>query len=398
MLTFDSGINDVLVLYVGTAADNPKITLKNLVKEVKHFHSIEDVYKYYSENVNNEPKMIVMLSIQYKINFDYDDYFQKISILNNDTPLIVVIPESKVILKYIISYSIDNFILSPIDSDVLIDKINKMANNIEQRLELKALNQENVRKDEMLLKQSRLAIMGEMISMIAHQWRQPLNSINGVVMAMNMHRQMDTLSDDKFNEHLDNIKDTTKFLTNTINDFRKFFNKDKELSKFYPKDIIDKVLALISHRINQDKLEIIQNCDFEDFIVNYESELQQVILNILNNAMDEFEIKKIKNPVLKICLRKDTTRNSVKIIITDNAGGIPLDVMPKIFDPYFSTKSKNGTGLGLYMSKMIVHDSLNGHLFVENDDDGATFTVEIPLENSIITTCSIMPKESENEL
>jgi signal transduction histidine kinase len=389
MLTFDSGINDVLILYVGTAADNPKLTLKNLVSDVKHFSSIEEVYKFYCNNINNYPKIIIILSIQYKINFNYDDYFQKISILNSDTPLLLVIPESKIILKYIISYSIDNFILSPIDSDVLIDKINKIANSITQKLELKVLNQENNRKDEMLLKQSRLAIMGEMISMIAHQWRQPLNYINGVVMAMNMHRQMDTLTDDKFEQHIENITETTKFLTNTINDFRKFFNKDKELNKFIPNQIIDKVLALISHRINKDKLEITRNCDFNDSIINYESELQQVILNIINNAMDEFENRKIKKPVLKICL-KNIDNDFIKISIHDNAGGIDDSIMDKIFDPYFSTKSKNGTGLGLYMSKMIVHDSLHGNLMVKNSDEGAEFTIKISKDNQLLETSTII--------
>jgi signal transduction histidine kinase len=390
MLTFDSGLNDVLILYVGTAADNPKIILKNLVGDFKHFNTIDDVYKYYNENLNTNPKMIIILSVQYKINFDYEEYFQKISILNNDAPLLLIIPESKVILKYIISYSIDNFILSPVDNDVLIDKINKISQNIEQKLELKALNLENSRKDEMLLKQSRLAIMGEMISMIAHQWRQPLNSINGVLMAINMHRQMGTLNDEKLDEYIETVKDRNKFLTNTINDFRKFFDKDKELSKVNPKDILDKVLALVSHRINKDNLTVIEEHSFNNEVVTYSSELQQVLLNIVNNAMDEFESKKIVKPQISVaCLDSDI--NHVEILIGDNAGGIPTDIIHKIFDPYFSTKSKNGTGLGLYMSKMIVHDSLNGELAVKNNDIGAVFSIKIPKENYIVPTiaCNI---------
>ena len=235
---------------------------------------------------------------------------------------------------------------------------------------------ESYSKDNILLGQSKLAIMGEMLSMIAHQWRQPLNAINAVAMRMNMQKQMDILSDEKFDSNIKDIKDSTKFLTETINDFRQFFNKDKKLFEVFPKEIVDKVINLLSHRINKNNVKIIKDCKCKSPILIYPNEFQQVVLNILNNAIDEFETKEIKEPIIKID-GYNLKNNFIEIKISDNAGGIPKEIIDKIFDPYFSTKSKNGTGLGLYMSKMIIHDSLSGELAVKNDENGAIFTIKL---------------------
>ena len=264
--------------------------------------------------------------------------------------------------------------------DILLGLIKERKKDkllIEQAKEIKKQIEENQEKDKMLLQQSKLAIMGEMLSMIAHQWRQPLNAINGVVMTMNMQKKLDLLDDDNFNKNLKNIKNSTKFLSNTIDDFRKFFDKNKKVSEIYLEDLIQKIINLVSHRINKSNVEIIKNCNCKKSISTYSNELQQVILNIFNNAFDEFESKKMEKPILKISV-KEINNDFIEILISDNAGGIPKDIIHKIFDPYFSTKSKNGTGLGLYMSKMIIHDSLKGELYVQNNEDGAVFTIKIP--------------------
>jgi signal transduction histidine kinase len=197
---------------------------------------------------------------------------------------------------------------------------------------------------------------------------------------MNMQKEMDMFDDEAFNKNIQDIRNSTKFLTNTINDFRKFFDKDKKIVEIQSNEIIEKIINLVSHRINKSNVEIIKNYKCEKPILTYLNELQQVILNIFNNAFDEFESKQMEEPKITI-IGQELNNNFLEIIISDNAGGIPDDIIDKIFDPYFSTKSKNGTGLGLYMSKMIVHDSLKGDLSVKNNKDGAVFIIKIPKKN-----------------
>ena len=232
-------------------------------------------------------------------------------------------------------------------------------------------------KDQQMIDQSRLAQMGEMISMIAHQWRQPLSSITAVVNKLMFKLMMeDNLDKQLCQDKLEKIIQYSTHLSNTIDDFRTFFkaNKKKELSSLTK--IVDSTLNIIKVSIENRNisLNIDLNCDIE--FETYSNEVKQVLLNIIKNAEDALLENKIQNPSISI---KTYTQipNNPTLIIKDNAGGIPDNVIDKIFDPYFSTKkAKDGTGLGLYMSKTIIEDHCGGKISALNDKDGVVFKIE----------------------
>lgn len=237
-------------------------------------------------------------------------------------------------------------------------------------------------KDEQLLQQFKMAQMGELMNMIAHQWRQPLSAIAATSAAMEIKIKLDYFDvstkegqDKQELFFLKKLADVSRFvqdLTSTIDDFRNFYKPTKKSSTVYLEGIVEKSLHIIKASFINNKIEIIENYECIDKIEMYENEMMQVILNILTNAQEHFIDKKIKSPKIII-----TTKNRV-LSILDNGGGIPEDIIDSIFEPYFSTKSeKNGTGLGLYMSKTIVEKHHNGCLNVENKDGGACFTIKL---------------------
>ena len=225
--------------------------------------------------------------------------------------------------------------------------------------------------------------MGEMLEMIAHQWRQPLTAIgmisNNMLLKMILHED-EAVDKRLLGLELDDINKHVRYLSDTIDDFRNFFKESKSKQEVCVDEIIDKSVSLIKKQLEQSaiEIEIINKCE-KILLFTYKNELTQVLLNILSNSKDAFESQNIKNKKIIIkCLKKD---NNLLLIIEDNAGGITDDVLPKIFEPYFSTKKqKNGTGLGLYMSKIIVNRHLEGDLFANNTEDGVSFTIKIPIK------------------
>ncbi len=231
-------------------------------------------------------------------------------------------------------------------------------------------------KDQQLLQQSRLAQMGEMISMIAHQWRQPLTAISATSGAINLKAQLNRLDKDMAIELSSKISNYSQHLSSTIDDFRDFFKSNKEKKETSYNEIVQNVLGIIETSIINKNIEIIKELNVNDTFNSYPNELKQVVMNLIKNAEDILLEKKIENPTIHI----KTYKKDSKLIleVSDNAGGVPKDILPKIFDPYFSTKTKkDGTGLGLYMSKTIIEEHCGGTLSVSNSGVGAVFRVEI---------------------
>ncbi len=219
-----------------------------------------------------------------------------------------------------------------------------------------------------------VAQMGEMISMIAHQWRQPISAISMDANNMTLDIALDNLDNDTAEKYANSINEQTQHLSKTIDDFRNFYKPNKKVVVVKLEEVISKSLNIIKASLINDNIKIIEEYNSKEDIELYDNELIQVILNILKNAKDNFKEKQTKNPYIKII-----TENR-KISIYDNGGGIPEDIVKKIFDPYFSTKNeKNGTGLGLYMSKMIVEEHHKGKLSVQNTDGGVCFMVELEI-------------------
>ena len=250
--------------------------------------------------------------------------------------------------------------------------------DVTERVELQM---ENERKQKMLFQQSKMAQMGEMLSSIAHQWRQPLAHINSMLLEIDTAYSKGILDQASLEEMLDRIESVTNYLSQTIEDFRQYSHPKKEKEYFGTKELFDDALTLFEPMVHGRNIRLVMelceccalgHCD----IHGYKKELIQVLLVLLHNARDVLEENEVEEPMIKIACRKDEELFAIEI--TDNGGGISEENMPKIFEPYFSTKeNKEGTGMGLYLAKMMVESSMNGTLKAENTAEGAKFTIEL---------------------
>ncbi len=242
--------------------------------------------------------------------------------------------------------------------------------------ELETAHKEVEKKDKLMFQQSRFAQMGEMISMIAHQWRQPLNFIGTTTAAIQFDVFFDKLDKDELLKHTDNIAKQSQYLSDTIDDFRNFFRNDTGVETTSYDELIESVLNIIGESIESKDIEIKKDLKSTTKFTTFANELKHVVINIIKNAEDILIENKVKKPFIKIETYEES-ENKI-LAISDNGGGISQDIMLKIFDPYFSTKTKkSGTGLGLYMSKIIVEEHCGGLLQVSNSEDGAVFKIII---------------------
>lgn len=231
-------------------------------------------------------------------------------------------------------------------------------------------------KDQMLIQQGRLAAMGEMINNIAHQWRQPLNNVGLIVQNLQMSCAAGNLTQDELDREVATAMDVIMHMSHTIDDFRNFFRPEKEKYRFSVNQAVAHALGFISAALANSRIRV-EIVD-EDAVttVGHQNEYAQVLLNILGNARDILVERNIADPCIQIAIRSESGRSVV--IIRDNGGGIAVDVLPKVFDPYFSTKETGkGTGIGLYMSKGIIEQSMDGSLTARNVDNGAEFRIEV---------------------
>lgn len=238
---------------------------------------------------------------------------------------------------------------------------------------------EQKQKDRLFLQQTRQAQMGEMISMIAHQWRQPLTSIGAIAVKTRNRLVLNKMNKEMIIESMKKIQDHVNYLSHTINDFRTFFKPDKPKEPVRVRSIIYKCLGLLSKplEINDVKVKIYYKYDRE--IESYPNELLQVFINILRNIINIVKDRKIENAIVSI--REYEKDGFIVIDITDNAGGISEDIKDNIFLPYFSTKEeKQGTGLGLYMCKTIIEEHCKGHITAQNIKSGAKFIIKLPIQ------------------
>ena len=253
------------------------------------------------------------------------------------------------------------------------DQLQQLNLSLEQKVDDKA--KELVEKDAMILAQSRQAAMGEMISMIAHQWRQPLSTITLQISNLKINSMLGKQSLENTNDALEHISNTIIYLSETIDDFQSFFKPNKQQEVKNICELVERGTNFAKPRLNVANIQLNYTCHKKIPLLTYPNEFAQVIINILNNAIDVLLERNIKAPKININIKDDAEK--VEIVISDNAGGIKEEHMNSIFEPYFSTKGKNGTGLGLYMSKMIIEKELGGVLGVVNSDDGATFTIRL---------------------
>lgn len=256
----------------------------------------------------------------------------------------------------------------------------KYGENINKIIILARDITDKIAKDKLLTMHSRQAQMGEMISMIAHQWRQPLAVINAITTQHLMKECMKDEPDTFLLSNLDKIEKQSVYLSQTINDYRDFFRNDK------PKEVIDllflieQALTLVDHTIKTNNINIDTRVNAPTKVYAYRNEVLQVIVTLLKNSIDAFLHHAIEKPKIIITINHDDIYGLIKVY--DNAGGIKKENIKKIFDPYFTTKDHSlGTGLGLYMSKMVIEDHCKGILEVESKHNETTFTIKLPWEN-----------------
>ena len=263
-------------------------------------------------------------------------------------------------------------------------ELNDLNKHLEKRVKKKT--EELIEKENILAQQSKMAAMGEMIENIAHQWRQPLSIISTAATGMKLQKTLNILEDQVLLDTMDKINDSAQHLSSTIDDFRSFFHQDKEISQFDIKIPIEKTLSLLHSKFKNRGIDIIKNIQDLD-IYGLQNEFIQVIINILNNAIDVLETKEIDKKMIFITIFKED--DSVVITIKDNAGGVPEKIKDKVFEAYFTTKDKSqGTGIGLYMSYIIITKHMGGELSVHNQSyvydnvkyDGASFKIRIPVK------------------
>ena len=273
-------------------------------------------------------------------------------------------------------------ILASKDKIIQEQSLKLAANAAKIKLEI----EKNTQKDQQLFAQSRLAQMGEMISMIAHQWRQPLSAISTTATDLEMRIDLESYDLETkrgreechsyFLDKLNSIGVYVSNLTGTIDDFRNFYKPNKTSVSVNFATVVEKAVNVIRGTLENNNIQLEYNYITNENKEMYDSEIMQVILNILQNSVDNFKEKQIRYP--KIML----TTNEEYLMICDNGGGIKDSVIGKIFDPYFSTKSdKNGTGLGLYMSSVIVREHHQGKLSVKNSKDGVCFMIDLSKES-----------------
>ncbi|MEA2100654.1 MAG: ATP-binding protein [Campylobacterota bacterium] len=271
---------------------------------------------------------------------------------------------------------LDNTIIIKDDDGKIINflgYISEITELMEYRYNLEELikekTKENLKQLEILQEQTKLASMGEMIGAIAHQWRQPLSAVNMSIQNLDEYYEDGLLDKEFIDKFIEKNKKTIKFMSKTIDDFRNFYRIDKTKRIFSVKEAIEETISIQSAQLKDHDIKL--SLSGEDFTINaYKSEFQQVILNLISNAKDALDELNVQSAKIDIELEDKT------IFIEDNGGGIPNDIISRIFEPYFTTKEQGkGTGMGLYMSKMIIKDNLGGTIKVENTENGARFTI-----------------------
>ncbi len=291
------------------------------------------------------------VSVEYKKDFDYSVLWKILFVL-----FIIIIA---VVYKQILLRNVNNSLKEKVEEKT--KELRQINNELEIRIKEEV--EENLKKDRLLSQQQKMVSMGQMIENIAHQWRQPLSLITTGVSGIKLKKQLNDLDDVFFYETLDSILNTSKYLSNTIDDFRYFFKPQKEKEVFYFEECCRKTIDLMNPNFLNKDIQI--NYKMENIqISGYETELIQVLINILNNSKDALELL---NDEKLIFIDIFMENKKVIIEIKDNAGGIDEGIMDKVFEPYFTTKHQSqGTGIGLFMCKEIINKHMNGQLNISN--------------------------------
>ena len=314
-----------------------------------------------------------------------------------NTTITPILDENENIIEFIaIRYDVTAEVELKKSLELKEKELEQLNLNLEQKVkeqtkQLKELNKtlenrvneeikKNEEKQKLLFWQSRMASLGQMLANIAHQWRQPLTELN--LTLFNMKKASIQNNEKKVDELYKESKTLISSMSSTIDDFTNFFNPQKEKKSFEIKDAINEALIILRKVIELENIHIQIDVPIDYKVIGVSNELSQVVINLIQNSKDAFIQNDITNRTIIITLKEELIldKKYALLELKDNAGGISKENIDKIFDPYFTTKYKSqGTGLGLFMSKMIIEKSLEGELSHKNIDDGSLFTISIPM-------------------
>jgi len=231
-------------------------------------------------------------------------------------------------------------------------------------------------KDQAMIQQNSRAALGEMINNIAHQWRQPLNLVALIIQSVQLRFESGTLTSEEMNSDIQDVMENIMHMSQTIEDFRNFFKQDKVKQEFLISEAVKRAISLVSASLEYHNIKVEIKIEDDATVFGYKNEYSQVLLNLFSNTCDACTDRTASN--CRIFIRIARENECSVLYFRDNCGGIPDDVISKIFEPYFTTRDPDkGTGIGLYMSKMIIEKNMGGHLTSRNVDGGAEFRVEV---------------------
>jgi len=255
------------------------------------------------------------------------------------------------------------------------EELEELTHTLEERVKEKT--EENSRKDRLLIHQARLAELGEMIGNIAHQWRHPLTRLSLLLQNLKALNKKERLTPQKLTETLEVANEQIFFMSDTIDNFKDFYKQGGEKRRFLVTDAYTKMVEMVGHNLKHNNIDISYQEAEEISIFGNQNEFSQVLLNLIINARDAAIAKKILTPTITITAE---VKKGISILkVSDNAGGIPPDLLTQIFEPYFSTKGDKGTGIGLYMVRTIIQEKFGGAVTAHNEEEGAVFVIEIPV-------------------
>ncbi|NPA74393.1 MAG: PAS domain-containing protein [Epsilonproteobacteria bacterium] len=326
----------------------------------------------YMDIVFQEDKRELRDLIDYHIAISSKSFFQIYRIVDNGGKIrwiysrVLLLKDDFGEVKYLYGYIHD------------ITKLKQAEEELKERVEEEIAK--NREKDGFIIQQNKLASMGEMLGSISHQWRQPLNNVNLILHFIRDNCQSNNFTKEKLSEYINRAKTQIEYMSQTIEDFRNFYKPSKSKNRFELKECILSSLRIVEKQLESHGIVVNLICKNDIFLYNYENELKQSLLNILNNAKDAILQRKEREDFeAKIDIDIQDKNDVVVISIKNNGGEIDKEIIDRIFEPYFTTKFETqGTGLGLYMTKTIVEKNLQGKIGVKNIKNGVVFTIELP--------------------
>ncbi|MFA9239178.1 MAG: ATP-binding protein [Candidatus Paceibacteria bacterium] len=347
---------------------------------IKSIYTVQNGLNGFFDYLNHKRKDINKINLESK-----DEFYQMATIINQNVSITqnnieqneALIKNATKVLENIEQGNLGARLTKETNNEAL-NELKIMINNTIDNLEFKIQEEINKRlvQEQILIQQSKLASMGEMIGNIAHQWRQPLAQISAIHMNMKVTYDFDKFTKEYMEMKMKEANKLTSYMSQTISDFQNFFKPQGEKEIFSIEKACRDAYFILESSLKYHGIEVIFHITEDATINGYKNEYSQVILNILSNAKDVLLERKVQNPKIDIEIKNGNNYALVKI--KDNAGGVDVAILDKIFEPYFTTRHQTqGTGIGLYMSKNIIERNMNGYINVTNTEDGALFTVKI---------------------